>query len=113
MAYTQKNHPYPVTSCGRRRSFMTTGNPVPFQKTSPLNKATRKVCLPYNKVMSMSKQERQKVINAKQSAANKGEKRRSSKSWIRDGSTKSKGLRHWVKQNWVQVGNPSKKCGEK
>ena len=22
MAYTQPNHPYPVTSCGRRRSFM-------------------------------------------------------------------------------------------
>ena len=27
MAYIQKNHPYPVTSCGRRRTFMQGGNP--------------------------------------------------------------------------------------
>jgi hypothetical protein len=61
----------------------------------------------------MSKAERQKVINAKRSAAAKGKTRRSSKSFIRDGSTKSRGLRDWVKQDWRQVGNPSKKCGEK
>jgi len=30
MAYIQKNHPYKVTSCGRRRTFM--------QEDSPLNK---------------------------------------------------------------------------
>jgi len=42
-----------------------------------------------------------------------GKKVRSSKSFIRDGSTRSKGLRDWVKQDWRQVGNPSKKCGEK
>ena len=28
MAYTQKNNPFPVTGCGRRRTFMTTDNPV-------------------------------------------------------------------------------------
>jgi len=83
-----------------------------IQQSNPFKKATRKVCLPYNKVMSMSSSERQKVINAKISAARKGKKVRSSKSWIRDGSTKSKGLRDWVKQKWVQVSNPSKKCGE-
>ena len=27
MAYLQKNHPFPVTSCGRRRSFQTTSTP--------------------------------------------------------------------------------------
>ena len=27
MAYEQKNHPFPVTSCGRRRSFQTTSTP--------------------------------------------------------------------------------------
>ena len=27
MAYVQKNHPFPVTSCGRRRSFQTTPTP--------------------------------------------------------------------------------------
>ena len=30
MAYTQKNNPFPVTSCGRRRSYMTTDDPAPF-----------------------------------------------------------------------------------
>ena len=28
MAYTQKNNPFPVTSCGRRRTYMTTDSPV-------------------------------------------------------------------------------------
>jgi len=27
MAYIQKNNPYPVTSCGRRRTFMQGGDP--------------------------------------------------------------------------------------
>ena len=42
----------------------------------------------------------------------KGKYKRSSKSFIKDGSTKSNSLEHWVKQDWRQVGNPSKKCGE-
>ena len=49
----------------------------------------------------------------KKAAADKGEQVRSSKSFIRDGSTKSKGLRDCVKQDWRQVANPEKKCGEK
>ena len=83
------------------------------QKNNPFKKATRKVCLPKAKIASMSPAEKQKVINAKKAAASKGKQVRSSKSFIRDGSTKSKGLRDWVKQDWRQVGNPSKKCGEK
>ena len=82
------------------------------KKSSPV-KATRKVCLPKAKIASMSQAERQKVIRAKRTAAAQGKKVRSSKSFIRDGSTRSKGLRDWVKQDWRQVGNPSKKCGEK
>ena len=78
---------------------------------SPM-KATRKVCLPKAKIARMSEDEKQKVINAKQTAANKGETRRSSSSNITDGSTKSDGLRDWVKQDWRQVANPDKKCGE-
>ena len=27
MAYRQKNNPFPVTSCGRRRTFTQGGNP--------------------------------------------------------------------------------------
>ena len=41
---------------------------------------TKKVCLPYKKWKSMSKEERQKVINAKKSAAAKGKYKRSRKS---------------------------------
>ena len=83
-----------------------------YTPVSPI-KATRKVCLPKAKIASMSQAERQKVIRAKRTAASKGKQVRSSKSFIRDGSTRSKGLRDWVKQDWRQVGNPSKKCGEK
>tara|TARA_R110000824_G_scaffold79758_1_gene200832 strand:- start:378 stop:746 length:369 start_codon:yes stop_codon:yes gene_type:complete len=36
MAYIQKNHPFPVTSCGRRRSFMTTDSPVKIYEDSPM-----------------------------------------------------------------------------
>jgi len=41
MAYIQKNNPFPVTSCGRRRSFMMTDNPVKLYDNSP-NKKLRK-----------------------------------------------------------------------
>ena len=42
MAYIQKNNPFPVTSCGRRRSFMMTSDPVEFNNDSPLEKRKRK-----------------------------------------------------------------------
>ena len=35
MTYIQKNNPFPVTDCGRRRSRMVTENPVKFN-SSPL-----------------------------------------------------------------------------
>ena len=38
MAYTQKTNPFPVTSCGRRRTLMMTKNPVEFNNDSPLEK---------------------------------------------------------------------------
>ena len=87
-----------------------------FYMLSPFNKGTKgggtkKVCLPIAKIRSMSKQERQKVINAKRTAAAKGDYKRSSKSSV--AGTDSKNLKDWVKQDWRQVGNPSKKCGEK
>ena len=94
--------------------YVQKGNP--FKKVKPTKAkggGTKKVCLPKAKIASMSQAERQKVIRAKRTAAAQGKKVRSSKSFIRDGSTRSKGLRDWVKQDWRQVGNPSKKCGEK
>ena len=42
MAYTQKNNPFSVTSCGRRRNFQTTGNPIKMVEDSPLDKRKRK-----------------------------------------------------------------------
>ena len=73
---------------------------------------TKKVCLPLAKIRSMSKAERQKVIRAKRSAAAKGKYKRSSKSNV-TGTSSGGSLKTWVKQDWRQVGNPSKKCGEK
>ena len=75
---------------------------------------TKKVCLLASKVRSMSKSERDKVVRAKRSAASKGKYKRSSKSNVKGARRKGATLRDWFeKENWVQVGNPSKKCGEK
>jgi len=75
---------------------------------------TKKVCLPAAKVRRMSKAEREKVIRAKRSAAKKGGYKRSSKSNVKGARKKGATLRDWFKkENWVQVGNPSKKGGEK
>ena len=73
---------------------------------------TKKVCLPYKKYISMSKEERQKVIRAKRAAGRAGKYKRSSKSNV-TGTSSGGSLKTWVKQDWRQVGNPSKKCGEK
>jgi|TARA_R100000781_G_scaffold113374_2_gene81737 hypothetical protein len=75
---------------------------------------TKKVCLPAAKVRSMSKAERDKVVRAKRKAAKGGKYKRSSKSFVKGARKKGATLRDWFKkENWVQVGNPSKKCGEK
>ena len=48
MVYIQKNNPFPKTSCGRRRSFMMTDNPIklydksPYEKSSPYKNEPRK-----------------------------------------------------------------------
>ena len=85
----------------------------PFKKIS-VKKPTRKVCLPKNKVMSMSQAERDKVTRAKREAAKSGRYRRSGKSNVKNARKKGATLRDWFKkENWVQVGNPKKKCGEK
>jgi len=86
-------------------------------RTSPFEKGTKgggttKVCLPKAKIASMSKEERQKVINAKRSAAAKGDYKRSSKSNV-SGTSSGGSLKKWLEQDWRQVGDPSKKCGEK
>ena len=113
-----KNSPLPCWKGYERVPGTAQGAKGSCRKSSPAKVkqkggGTTKVCLPKDKIASMSQAERQKVIRAKRTAAAQGKKVRSSKSFIRDGSTRSKGLRDWVKQDWRQVGNPSKKCGEK
>jgi len=90
-----------------------------FNMTSPLAKVrkvkskgggTKKVCLPKAKIASMSQSERSAVVRAKRKAGKAGKYKRSSKSNVT--GTSSKNLKDWVKQDWRQVANPSKKCGE-
>ena len=74
---------------------------------------TRKVCLPKAKVDKMSPEEKQKVINAKKSAASKGKYKRSSKSNVKGARKPGATLRDWFeKENWINVetGEP---CGAK
>ena len=92
MAYNQKNNPFKKIKGG----------------------GTKKVCLPAAKVRGMSQSERDKVVRAKRSAAKGGKYKSSSKSFVKGARKKGATLRDWFeKENWVQVGNPSKKCGEK
>ena len=91
MAYNQKNNPFKKVKGG----------------------GTKKVCLPAAKVRGMNKSERDKVVRAKRTAAKKGDYKRSSKSFVKGARKKGATLRDWFeKENWVQVNNPSKKCGE-
>ena len=90
---------------------------MPFKLRNPLKKVkgggTKKVCLPAAKVRSMSKSERDKVVRAKRIAAKSGKYKRSRKSFVKGARKKGATLRDWFqKENWVQVNNPSKKCGE-
>jgi|TARA_R100000664_G_scaffold33772_1_gene51942 hypothetical protein len=92
-----------------------------FKMKSPMAKkskvkggGTKKTCLPAAKIRSMSKSERQKLVRAKRKAAKGGEYKRSSKSNVKGARKKGATLRDWFqKEDWRQVGNPSKKCGEK
>ena len=90
----------------------------PFQmKGLPLQKqkggGTTKTCLPAAKIRSMSKAERQKLVNAKKSAGAKGKYRRSSKTNVKGARKKGATLRDWFeKEDWRRVDDPSKKCGE-
>ena len=73
---------------------------------------TKKVCLPYNKYKSMSKEEREKLIRAKRTAAAKGDYKRSSKSNVKGARKKGATLRDWFeKEKWVNVAT-GKPCGE-
>ena len=86
-------------------------SPIKVKKVKAKGGGTKKVCLPKAKIASMSKSERAKVIRAKRAAGKAGKYKRSSKSNVK-GTSSGGSLRTWIKQDWRQVGNPSKKCGE-
>ena len=87
------------------------------EKRSPLNKqkggGTTKTCLPASKISSMSKEEKQKLVNSKKSAGSKGKYKRSSKTNVKGARKPDATLRDWFeKEDWRRVDDPSKKCGE-
>ena len=75
---------------------------------------TRKTCLPASKIKSMSKEERQRLVSAKQKSGAAGKYKRSSSTNVKGARKKGATLRDWFeKEDWRQVNDPSKKCGEK
>ena len=88
------------------------------RKSSPMRKqkggGTSKTCLPLAKIRSLSSDKRQELVSAKKAAGAKGKYKRSSKTNVKGARKKGATLRDWFqKEDWRQVNNPSKKCGEK
>ena len=114
-----KNSPLPCWKGYERVPGTKRGAKGSCRKASPISKkqkggGTTKTCLPAAKIRSMSKAQRQKLVRAKRSAGAKGKYRRSSKTNVKGARKKGATLRDWFqKEDWRQVNNPSKKCGEK
>jgi len=112
-----KNSPLPCWKGYERVPGTAQGAKGSCRKSSPAKKqkggGTTKTCLPADKVASMSESQRQKLIRAKRASGKAGKYRRSSKTNVKGARKKGATLRDWFqKENWVQVNNTSKKCGE-
>tara|TARA_R110002020_G_scaffold240263_1_gene452980 strand:+ start:186 stop:554 length:369 start_codon:yes stop_codon:yes gene_type:complete len=112
-----KNSPLPCWKGYERVPGTAQGAKGSCRKSSPAKKqkggGTTKTCLPAAKVANMSESQRQKLISAKRASGKAGKYRRSSKTNVKGARKKGATLRDWFqKENWVQVNNPSKKCGE-
>ena len=88
-----------------------------IQTNSPFRKqkggGTTKTCLPADKIRSMSKEQREKLVNSKRAAGARGEYRRSSSTNVKGARKKGATLRDWFEnEDWRRVDDPSKKCGE-
>jgi len=86
-------------------------------RATPLQKqkggGTTKTCLPASKLRSMSKEQREKLVNSKRAAGAKGKYKRSSSTNVKGARKKGATLRDWFeKEDWRRVDDPSKKCGE-
>ena len=118
MAYIQTNSPFlcwdgyervPGTVKGTKGSCRKKGSAFRKQKGG----GTTKTCLPASKLRSLSKKQREKLVNAKKSAGSKGKYKRSSKTNVKGARKKGATLRDWFeKEDWSRVDDPSKKCGE-
>ena len=114
-----KNSPLPCWKGYERVPGTVKGSKGSCRKSSPTKVkqkggGTRKTCLPKAKIDAMSKTERQRLVSAKQKSGKAGKYRRSSKTNVKGARKKGATLRDWFqKEDWRQVNNPSKKCGEK
>ena len=113
-----KNSPLPCWKGYERVPGTAQGAKGSCRKSSPAKKqkggGTTKTCLPADKVASMSESQRQKLIRAKRASGKAGKYRRSSKTNVKGARKKGATLRDWFrKEDWRQVNNPKKKCGEK
>ena len=114
-----KNSPLPCWEGYERVPGTKKGAKGSCRKSSPIAKkqtggGTRKTCLPKAKIDAMSKSERQRLVSAKQKSGKAGKYKRSSKTNIKGARKKGATLRDWFrKEDWRQVNNPKKKCGEK
>ena len=61
----------------------------------------------------MSEEEKQRLINAKRKSGADGKYKRSSSTNVKNVRKKGATLRDWFEEDWRQVNDPSKKCGEK
>mgnify|MGYP003134214236 CR=1 FL=1 len=87
-------------------------------KDSPMKKqkggGTTKTCLPAAKIRGLSKEKRKQLVGAKKSSGAQGKYKRSSKTNVKGARKPGATLRDWFqKEDWRQVNDPSKKCGEK
>ena len=61
--YVQKNNPFPITSCGRRRTFTQGGSPGKDRtEESPFNKRVDKDSMPCNKPRASTKPNKKKMV---------------------------------------------------
>ena len=113
-----KNSPLPCWVGYERVPGTAKGAKGSCRKKSPTRKqkggGTRKVCLPAAKIRSMSESQRKSLASAKSKAGKSGKYRRPSSTNVKGARKKGATLRDWFKkEDWRQVGNPKKKCGEK
>ena len=117
-ATSNKNSPLKCWEGYERVPGTARGSKGSCRKKSPMKKqkggGTTKTCLPAAKIRGLSKEKRKQLVSAKQSSGAQGKYKRSSKTNVKGARKKGATLRDWFqKEDWRQVNNPSKKCGEK